>query len=223
MERQAGGHPHVRPRRRQAEGGPRRARARRPQPGARTAGGALLPRRAAAASSRSCGRILRASRYGNVQHPGADARVGAREIEQTLALIAQAKEIAARAGRRRSTADIKVGGMIEIPAAVLAIGVVPRAARLPLDRHQRPHPVHAGRRPRRRCGRAPVRPAASGGAAPASRMAITAANRAGVPVAVCGEMAGEVRLTRLLLGLGLHRFLDAPGAPPVGEAAGAGQ
>jgi phosphotransferase system enzyme I (PtsI) len=35
---------------------------------------------------------------------------------------------------------------------------------------------------------------------------INAGERAGKPVAVCGEMAGDVRLTRLLLGLGLTEF-----------------
>jgi len=35
---------------------------------------------------------------------------------------------------------------------------------------------------------------------------IRIANKAGVPVAVCGEMAGEVAMTRLLLGMGLRQF-----------------
>ncbi len=38
------------------------------------------------------------------------------------------------------------------------------AARLPVDRHQRPDPVHARDRPHRRRGGAPLRPAAPGGA-----------------------------------------------------------
>jgi phosphotransferase system enzyme I (PtsI) len=41
-------------------------------------------------------------------------------------------------------------------------------------------------------------------------MAITAANKANVPIAVCGEMAGEVRMTRLLLGFGLRNLSMHP-------------
>jgi phosphotransferase system enzyme I (PtsI) len=41
-------------------------------------------------------------------------------------------------------------------------------------------------------------------------MAITSATRARVPIAVCGEMAGEPQLTRLLLGLGLRNFSMHP-------------
>ena len=40
--------------------------------------------------------------------------------------------------------------------------------------------------------------------------AIATANKAEVPIAVCGEMAGEVRLTRLLLGMGLTNFSMHP-------------
>ena len=34
--------------------------------------------------------------------------------------------------------------------------------------------------------------------------------KAGVPVAVCGEMAGDAKLTRLLLGMGLREFSMHP-------------
>ena len=37
-------------------------------------------------------------------------------------------------------------------------------------------------------------------------MTIKAGRKAGIPVAMCGEMAGEARYTRLLLGLGLREF-----------------
>jgi len=39
---------------------------------------------------------------------------------------------------------------------------------------------------------------------------IKSADKAGIPVSVCGEMAGDVRLTRLLLGLGLRQFSMHP-------------
>jgi phosphotransferase system enzyme I (PtsI) len=39
---------------------------------------------------------------------------------------------------------------------------------------------------------------------------IQTATRGGVPVAVCGEMAGDLQLTRLLLGLGLRSFSMHP-------------
>ena len=39
---------------------------------------------------------------------------------------------------------------------------------------------------------------------------IRQANAADVPVAVCGEMAGDVYLTRLLLGFGLRHFSMHP-------------
>jgi phosphotransferase system enzyme I (PtsI) len=42
----------------------------------------------------------------------------------------------------------------------------------------------------------------------------------GKGVSVCGEMAGDIQLTRLLLGLGLRSFFDAPGADPGRQAGG---
>jgi phosphotransferase system enzyme I (PtsI) len=41
-------------------------------------------------------------------------------------------------------------------------------------------------------------------------MAIAGADKAKVPIAVCGEMAGDPRLTRLLLGLGLRNLSMHP-------------
>ena len=38
------------------------------------------------------------------------------------------------------------------------------------------------------------------------KMTIDAGKHAGIPVAMCGEMAGDVRYTRLLLGMGLNEF-----------------
>ena len=95
--------------------------------------------------------ILRASHYGKVRIL-IPMLASVSEIDQTLAMIAQAKETLREQGVPFDS-GVEVGGMIEIPAAVLAIGVVPGQARLPVDRHQRPHPVHAGDRPLRRRGR----------------------------------------------------------------------
>ncbi|MCF6281631.1 MAG: phosphoenolpyruvate--protein phosphotransferase [Candidatus Polarisedimenticolaceae bacterium] len=44
------------------------------------------------------------------------------------------------------------------------------------------------------------------------KMTIDAANRHKIPVSMCGEMAGDPRYTRLLLGLGLREFSMQPGA-----------
>jgi phosphotransferase system enzyme I (PtsI) len=41
-------------------------------------------------------------------------------------------------------------------------------------------------------------------------MTIQAGKSAGIPVAMCGEMAGDTRYTRLLLGLGLNEFSMHP-------------
>ena len=46
------------------------------------------------------------------------------------------------------------------------------------------------------------------------KMTIDAANAAGIPVSMCGEMAGDPRYTRLLLGMGLRAFSMQPGSLP---------
>jgi len=126
------------------------------------------------------------------------------EVDQSLALIRQAK---------RSLDDedisydrgIKVGGMIEVPAAALALGIFVRKLdflsigtndliqyTLAIDRTDDTvshlyDPLHPA-----------VLNLISG--------VIKAADKAKVPVALCGEMAGDVTLTRLLLALGLRHY-----------------
>ena len=51
------------------------------------------------------------------------------------------------------------------------------------------------------------------------RMTVTAAARAGIPVSVCGEMAGSARYTPLLLGMGVRSFsMNATAVPRVKQA-----
>ena len=44
------------------------------------------------------------------------------------------------------------------------------------------------------------------------QMTIQAGEKMGIPVAMCGEMAGDARYTRLLLGMGLKEFSVHPNA-----------
>ncbi len=151
--------------------------------------------------------ILRASHYGKIKML-IPMLASAGEIDQTLAMIAIAKDTLREQGVPFD-ANIEVGGMIEIPAAVLAMGVfldkldflsigtndliqytlaVDRADEAVSHLYDPLHP-------------AVIRLLAS---------AIQSANKAKVPIAVCGEMAGETSLTRLLLGLGLTNFSMHP-------------
>ena len=151
--------------------------------------------------------LLRASKYGKIKLL-IPMLAHASEIDQTLAAIEQAKA-SLRAEKVSFDEKIEVGGMIEIPAAALAIGLFLRRLdflsigtndliqyTLAIDRsdEQVSHlydPLH-----------------------PAVLMllahTITSAEKAGIPVSVCGEMAGDPTLTRLLLGMGLRQFSMHP-------------
>ena len=151
--------------------------------------------------------ILRASHYGNIRIL-LPMLASIAEIDQTLVLLAQAKGSLLERGVPFNP-SIEVGGMIEIPAAVLTIE--PFARRLDFlsigtnDLIQYTLAVD-------RADEAvshlydPLHPAVLKLIA----IAIGTADKVGVPIAVCGEMAGEVRLTRLLLGMGLRNFSMHP-------------
>jgi phosphoenolpyruvate-protein phosphotransferase (PTS system enzyme I) len=151
--------------------------------------------------------ILRASHYGNIRIL-LPMLASIAEIDQTLVLLAQAKGSLLERSVPFNP-SIEVGGMIEIPAAVLTIE--PFARRLDFlsigtnDLIQYTLAVD-------RADEAvshlydPLHPAVLKLIA----IAIGTANKVGVPIAVCGEMAGEVRLTRLLLGMGLRNFSMHP-------------
>jgi phosphotransferase system enzyme I (PtsI) len=151
--------------------------------------------------------ILRATKYGPIKLL-IPMLAHAHEIDQTLAALEQAKS-SLRGEKVVFDENIEVGGMIEIPAAALAIGLFLRRLdflsigtndliqyTLAIDRSDEQvaalyDPLH-----------------------PAVLMLIAhtlaSAEKVGIPVSVCGEMAGDSKLTRLLLGMGLRTFSMHP-------------
>jgi phosphoenolpyruvate-protein phosphotransferase (PTS system enzyme I) len=102
-----------------------------------------------------------------------------------------------------------VGGMIEIPAAVLAMDAfLKRLDFLSIGTNDLIQYTLAVDRADEAVSHLydPLHPAV----VRLLSQAISTANRAKVPIAVCGEMAGEVLLTRLLLGMGLTHFSMHP-------------
>ncbi len=151
--------------------------------------------------------ILRASAYGPIKLL-IPMLAHAFEIDQTLALIEQAKQ-QLRDAKKKFDADIQVGAMIEIPAAALTLPLFIKRLdflsigtndliqyTLAIDRvdHEVAHLYN------------PLHPAVL----QLLSMTISAGAKANVPVAVCGEIAGDTRLTRLLLGMGLREFSMHP-------------
>ncbi len=151
--------------------------------------------------------ILRASAYGpiNLLIPMLSH---AFEIDQSLLLIEQAK-VQLRAEKKKFDEKILVGAMIEIPAAALTLPLFIKRLdflsigtndliqyTLAIDRvdHEVAHLYD------------PLHPAILQLLA----TTISTGAKAGVPVAVCGEVAGDIKLTRLLLGLGLREFSMHP-------------
>ncbi len=155
--------------------------------------------------------ILRASRYGKLRLL-VPMLAHSQEIDQTLAAIAQAKASLDADGIEYDR-SITVGGMVEVPAAALSLGVFVRRLdflsigtndliqyTLAIDRtddtvshlYDQMHPavLHL------------------------ISHTIRTANRAKIPVAICGEMAGDLAVTRLLLGFGLRQFSMHPAQLP---------
>ena len=136
----------------------------------------------------------------------------AHQIDQTLAALEQAKS-SLRGEKIAFDENIEIGGMVEVPAAALAVGLFLRRLdfisigtndliqyTLAIDRADEHvanlyDPLH-----------------------PAVLMLlahiISSADKANVPVSMCGEMAGDPSLTRLLLGMGLRQFSMHPAQIP---------
>ena len=151
--------------------------------------------------------ILRASHYGKIRLL-LPMLAHVHEIDLALAMLAQAKQFLHEQNLPYDP-GIQVGGMIEIPAAALSLGAFLRKLdflsigtndliqyTLAIDRTD-DNVSHLYD---------PLHPAVLHLIA----NTIRTGERMKVPVAVCGEMAGDVTLTRLLLGFGLREFSMHP-------------
>ncbi len=151
--------------------------------------------------------ILRASAYGKVEIL-IPMIANYQEVEGALAAIERAKQELTREGKRFDP-HVPVGGMIEVPAAAIALPMFLENLdfisvgtndliqyTLAIDRAD-DEVAHLYN---------PLHPAILYLLAEIIRVA----KRANKPVAMCGEMAGDTRYTRLLLGLGLRNFSMHP-------------
>lgn len=155
--------------------------------------------------------ILRASSHGRVKIL-LPMVAHVHEVEQALALLRQAKEQLDERGIAYDR-GVEVGGMIEIPAAALALPIfMRRLGFLSIGTNDLIQYTLAVDRADDAVAHLydPLHPAVLQLVA----HTIKTATRGGVPVAVCGEMAGDLRLTRLLLGLGLRSFSMHPAHLP---------
>jgi phosphotransferase system enzyme I (PtsI) len=151
--------------------------------------------------------ILRASHYGNVRIL-IPMLASSSEIDQTLTMIARAKESLREQGVPFNP-EVQVGGMIEIPAAALAISAfLHKLDFLSVGTNDLIQYTLAVDRSDDAVSHLydPLHPAVLR----LIGLAIGSARKARVPIAVCGEMAGDLQLTRLLLGLGLREFSMHP-------------
>ncbi len=134
------------------------------------------------------------------------------ELNQALQLFETAKE-QLQQKKKRYDKNIKIGGMIEVPAAALLSPILVRHLdflsigtndliqyTLAIDRIDDEvsylyDPLHPG-------------------FLKLLSIVIEAGEQSGTPVAMCGEMAGDTHYTRLLLGLGLKEYSVHPSVLP---------
>ena len=147
--------------------------------------------------------ILRASAYGQARIM-IPMLAHAKEIDETFRLIEKAKEQLHQRGQAFNP-KIQVGAMIEIPAAALVLPLfINRFDFLSIGTNDLIQYTLAIDRADHAVAHLydPLHPAILHLLA----NIIEQAKRANVPIAVCGEMAGDPSLTRLLLGMGLTDF-----------------
>jgi phosphotransferase system enzyme I (PtsI) len=147
--------------------------------------------------------ILRASAHGPVRMM-IPMLSNTHELHQVLSLVNETRNALQRESHAFAP-DLPIGGMIEVPAAALTAADFARHLdflsigtndliqyALAIDRVDEEVTYLYD----------PLHPAVLR----LIRMTIDAGRAAGIPVAMCGEMAGDPRYTRLLLGLGLREF-----------------
>lgn len=152
--------------------------------------------------------ILRASAFGKVQIL-IPMLAHAFEIDQTLAMVEQAKNLLAFQGVDFDH-DIKIGAMIEVPAAAMSLPMfVKKMDFLSIGTNDLIQYTLAIDRADYSVAHLydDVHPAIL----QLLDMTVRAGNKAGIPVSICGGMAGDLKLTRLLLGMGF-RSLSMPPA-----------
>ena len=151
--------------------------------------------------------ILRAARFGPVRIL-IPMISNAHEVDATRAALDKAREDL-RDRRVTFGEDIKLGGMIEIPAAALALNMfLKRLDFLSIGTNDlTQYTLAIDRGDEEVAG-------LYDSLHPAVLMLIAhvlaGGEKAGVPVSICGELAGNPKLTRLLLGMGLRHFSMHP-------------
>lgn len=147
--------------------------------------------------------ILRASAHGPVRLM-IPMLSNTQELHQVLSLINDTKNALQRESLAFSP-DIKIGGMIEVPAAALsAADFASHLDFLSIGTNDLIQYTLAIDRVDDEVNYLydPLHPAVL----KLIKMTIDAGADAGIPVSMCGEMAGDPRYTRLLLGMGLSEF-----------------
>jgi phosphoenolpyruvate-protein phosphotransferase (PTS system enzyme I) len=153
--------------------------------------------------------ILRASSQGPVRMM-IPMLTNTHELQQVLCLIEEAKHSLQRTGLAYDP-RIRIGGMIEVPAAALsAKAFASRLDFLSIGTNDLIQYALAIDRVDDEVNYLydPLHPAVL----KLIKMTIDAGSNAGIPVAMCGEMAGDPLYTRLLLGMGLTEFSMHPTA-----------
>ena len=151
--------------------------------------------------------ILRASAHGEVRLM-LPMLSSIQETAQALALIEELKEELSGQGQDFNR-NLPVGGMIEVPAAAICADTfADRLDFLSIGTNDLIQYTMAIDRANDQVNYLyePLHPAVLH----LIRITLTAGERARIPVSLCGEMAGDSKFTRLLLGLGLREFSVHP-------------